>query len=105
MYFYIPPQDMIQSRIMLQNLLNSLFKFFFSILAIGLAIAIFLIGIVALWYFILIGMGIWIIRSFYLSFKTRKSAPVEAGGVEVILHEDLKTRPKQSRPGRVIEHE
>jgi hypothetical protein len=90
---------------MLQNLLNSLIKFIFAIIGIGLAIAIFLIGIVALWYFMLIGLVIFLVRSLYLSFKAPKSGPVEAGGVEVIIHEEQRSKPKQTRPGRVIDHE
>ncbi len=91
--------------IMLQNLVNSLIKFVFAIIGIGVAIAIFLIGIVALWYFILFGLVVFLVRSLYLSFKTRDSGPVQADGVEVIIHEEKRSNPKHTRPGRVIDHE
>lgn len=105
MYIYTPSELWYNAPTMLQNLFNSLIKFIFAIVGIGLAIAIFLIGIVALWYFMLIGIAIWLVRSLYLSFKTRDTGPVQADGVEVILHEEERRNSRQARPGRVIDHE
>ena len=83
---------------MLQDLFSSVFKVLLGVFVIGLAIAIFLIGIVALWYFMLIGMVVWFVRSLYLAWKPK---PV----VEVIVQDEQRPSSKQARPGRVIDHE
>jgi hypothetical protein len=89
---------------MLQDLISSLFKLFTAVVILGLAVALFFIGIIALWYFLIIGLAIWIVRKLYRAFQNRHSGPVQAGDVEVIVHEEP-TRPSKPRPGRVIEHE
>lgn len=88
---------------MLQDLVQLFVRLFIGVVALGLAIALFLIGIVALWYFLLIGLGLWLARRFYLLWKFRNTGPIQAEGVEIIIHEE--TRTKSPRPGRVIEHE
>lgn len=88
---------------MLENLLTVVVRFIIAVVFIGLAIALFFIGIIALWYLLLIGTVLWIARRIYRAWQTRHSGPIRAGDVEIIIHEE--THQKTSRSGRIIDHE
>jgi hypothetical protein len=87
---------------MLQNLVNTVIRLSLAVLGLALIVALFFIGIIALWYFLLVGTALWILRSLYLAWQRRKQGPIQADGVEIIVHEE---RPVQRPPsGRIIDH-
>jgi hypothetical protein len=89
---------------MLENLLTKIIRIALSLAVIGLAIALFFIGIIVFWYLLLIGTVIWVIRRLYLAWQTRNSGPIQAEGVEIIVHEESSSKTR-ARPGRIIDHE
>jgi TM2 domain-containing membrane protein YozV len=82
---------------MLENLLTILTRLILGVVAIGLAIGLFFIGIIALWYFLLIGTAVWLFRRLFLFWKGRQP--------EIITAESTDYRSKSSHSGRIIDHD
>jgi hypothetical protein len=89
---------------MLENLLTKIIRLALTLAVIGLAIALFFIGIIVFWYLLLIGTVLWVFRRLYLAWQTRNSGPIQAEGVEIIIHDESSTQTPPPR-GRVIDHE
>lgn len=87
---------------MLQNLVNTVIRLSLAVLGLALIVALFFIGIIALWYFLLVGTALWIIRSLYLAWKRPQQGPIQTGGVEIIVHEEKSDQRPSS--GRIIDH-
>lgn len=79
----------------MRNLISLLISVFFAIVALGLLVALFAIGLVVLWYFLIIVAVIWAARTIYYFFK---GTPPPS----VVQRYDRKFQQKTSK-GRIIE--
>lgn len=88
---------------MIKQLLALLFYTFIAIITLGLAIVLFSIGLVALWYLLLFAIIFWIIRHLYYLIKGQKPPSINE---QYTYYQSRYSKPEPSKkPGRVIDYD
>lgn len=88
---------------MLKNILSLALSVFVAIVVLGLLVVLFSIGLVALWYLLLIAALVWAIRWLYYLIKGQKPPKVmQQYDYYYARYTDKSKKPRQ---GRTIDHE
>jgi 1,4-dihydroxy-2-naphthoate octaprenyltransferase len=87
---------------MIQRLIKNLFFILIAITFLGLFVVLFSIGLVALWYLLIIGLIIWAIRHIYYFFKGEKPPSIVE---QYSYYSSSKTENNKKKRGRVIDYD
>ncbi len=91
---------------MLRNIISIVVSLFFAVVALGLLVALFAIGLVVLWYVLIIGLGIWVIRRLYYFFKGKQPPSItEQYTVYTTRYREQFNRRSGQQGGRVIDQD
>ena len=91
---------------MMTKILQLLFFAFIAIVTLGLAIVLFSVGLVALWYLLIIALIIWAVRRLYYFIKGEKPPTIASQYYYYNSRYTQQPNPKgEKKRGRVIDYD
>lgn len=92
---------------MINKILSTFIRALIAVATLGLLVAMFFIGLVALWYLLIIGSVVWLCRSVYVWWQRKNGREPTVSSVRIFT-ENIRNRTEtyqQGKQGRIIDQE